>query len=367
MIGVSGHIVKSHLCAYSHAIDAPRQNDDNACQPGSIEGDAVDWQERYRLGFSWSHSRAELFEECQRRYYYRYYAPYGGNTPAETANRALLYRLGHLTSIPALVGSIVHDLARDALRRAQAGHLWPPTSYEASARALLSRALHASRKAAARLAAGEELRGSRLAALLDVHYLRQPFGTAEEEAALERVALYARALRDHPTFQEALTHADDLLSVDRFDRFTVLDVAVFAVPDAVQRRAEGRLRLIDWKTGAHVPEHLSRHARQLGVYALYAQKKWGVAAAQLECQVAELHSGAALAVPLDEETLRRTEAHIAASILAMRAPLRDAARNVAHSDDFLPLAAPHTPRQERPSACGGCPFQALCYAATEEG
>jgi hypothetical protein len=194
-----------------------------------------------------------------------------------------------------------------------------------------------------------------------VHYLGQPFGAAEEESALERAAFYARALRDHPTFQEALAHADDLLSVDRFDRFSLLDVAVFAVPDAVQRRPEGRLRLIDWKTGAHVPEHLAQYARQLGVYALYAQKKWGVTATQLECQVAELHSGAALEVPLDEEALQHAEARIAASILAMRAPLRDVARNVAHGDDFPPLAPPHTPPEERPSACQACLFRALCY------
>ena len=66
-------------------------------------------------------SRAVLFDECARKYYWRYYASYGGNAPWETRDRFLIYQLGRLTYIPILIGNIIHDLARDSLRRAAAG------------------------------------------------------------------------------------------------------------------------------------------------------------------------------------------------------------------------------------------------------
>ncbi len=319
----------------------------------------VSWLETYHVTLSWSHSRSRLFEECTRKYYWRYYAPYGGNTPQETIDRALVYLLGRLTTIPFLVGTIVHDLAREGLRAARDGHLWTPGTYAARARTSLTRALRASEKAAAQ----PSPRPGRGTVILDVHYYLQPFGPEEERTARERVEYYAQKLYQHPTFQSALENAQNLLAVERFYRFSVLDVPVYAVPDLVQRLDDGRLRLVDWKTGSGVRQQMEAYTDQLSVYALYAQRKWVVSARQIACEVAELHTGTTIGVPVSDEDLKRAEGRIAASIVAMQSRLRDLARNQAHRDDFPMLASPDAPRSQIPSLCLGCTYRLACYGA----
>ena len=85
------------------------------------------WLETYHLPFAWSHSRDLLFHLCRRQYYWRYYAPYGGNSPEEDGDGVIYYLLGRLTYISALIGITVHRVARDALQAARAGRPWEPS------------------------------------------------------------------------------------------------------------------------------------------------------------------------------------------------------------------------------------------------
>jgi CRISPR/Cas system-associated exonuclease Cas4 (RecB family) len=315
------------------------------------------WLDSYQVPFSWSHSRAQLYVECQRKYYWRYYAPYGGNAPDEPGERALLYFLGRLTNVAMLVGSTVHDLARDSLRSARAGRPWLPSVYEATAAALLSRAVRASRRAVER----GYRRLPHGVAVLEEHYFRRPFGAAEESAALQRAVLYAGQLRAHPLFQEAQEHAADLLSIDEFARLLLHGVTVHAVPDVLQRLPDGRLRVVDWKTGTSTRQWLGAHRRQLGVYALYVCGQWRVPAEAIVCQLAELHSGEVLDIPFTTADLEQTEVDIAASIEAMRGSLYDLDRNRARREDLPPLAPPDVPLGLLPGACRGCAYRQVCY------
>jgi len=320
-------------------------------------GYLVSWLEEIHRKLSWSHSRALLFEECPRKYYWRYYAPYGGNAPWETGNRETLYLLGRLTNVPMLVGTIVHSLARDALRSARDGHQWAEGTYSASAQALLKKALNASRKAAGRPPRGE----GQDTAVLEAHHYGQPFGPHELEAAMERAAFYGRKLYEHPAFRKALENPADLLAIDRFGRFTLLEVPVLAVPDLVQQEQGGLLRVIDWKTGNSVAGRLDTYARQLAGYALYVRHQWGAEAQQITCEVAVLQDGSTVSVPVTEETLRQTEGRIAASILEMQSRLRDLEKNQAHRDDFPMRPGSSASRGGVPAVCQWCSYKSACY------
>ncbi len=323
------------------------------------------WLDSYHIPFSWSYSRAELYAECRRKYYWRYYAPYGGNTPWERGDRALIYTLGRLTTLPMLIGSITHDLARDSLRSAAAGRAWLPAAYAASARALLDAGLRRSEKAARALrgAAQRQNTPGKGTVLLDTHYYGEPWSPADLDAALTAAAHYAEALRDHPLYQYTLAQPSDLLAADQFDAFRVSDTPVYAVPDAVQRLGNNRLRLVDWKTGRTVVAHAERHARQLLVYALYARSKWGVATNALECWIADLSTGESVSVSVDDEALRQMEDGIVASIAEMRALLRDSERNQAHADEFPMLSATQEEAADGlpPAACRRCMYRLACY------
>ncbi len=317
----------------------------------------MSWLEAIHRKLSWSHSRALLFEECPRKYYWRYYAPYGGNAPWETANREMLYLLGRLTNVPMLVGSIVHTLARDALRSARGGHRWAEGTFAASAQALLKKALNASRKAAGHPPRGE----GKDTAVLAAHHYGQPFGPQELQAAMERAAFYGRKLYEHPAFQRALENPAGLLAIDSYGRLTLLDVPVLAVPDLVQQEQDGSLRVIDWKTGNGVAGRLDTYARQLAGYALYARQQWGVEADQITCEIAVLQDGSTVSVPVTEETLRQTEGRIAASILEMQSRLRDLEQNQAHREDFPMRPGSVVSSGIAPTGCQWCAYKSVCF------
>ena len=318
----------------------------------------MSWLEEIHRKLSWSHSRALLLEECPRKYYWRYYAPYGGNAPWETENREGLYLLGRLTNVPMLVGSIVHALARDALRSARNGRHWAEGTYSASAQALLKKALNASRKAAGRPPRGE----GRDTAILEAHHYGQTFGAQELEAAMERAAFYGRKLYEHPSFQRALENPTGLLAIDQFGRFSLLDVPVLAVPDLVQQEQDGLLRVIDWKTGGSVAGRLDTYSKQLGGYALYARHQWGAESQQITCEIAVLQDGSTVRVPVTEETLQQTEGRIAASILEMQSRLRDLERNQAHRQDFPMEPGLGSSRKGMPASCQWCAYRSVCYS-----
>lgn len=58
----------------------------------------------------WSFSRYNTFSTCKRQYFYQYYGKYDSEYPV-----LKIEALKEMTSIPLEIGSIVHDLIRDAL------------------------------------------------------------------------------------------------------------------------------------------------------------------------------------------------------------------------------------------------------------
>jgi hypothetical protein len=66
--------------------------------------------------FTWSFSRRQTFESCRRRYWFRYYAFWGGwNRDApELARKA--YFFSKMASLAMLVGTAVHETIADVLR-----------------------------------------------------------------------------------------------------------------------------------------------------------------------------------------------------------------------------------------------------------
>ena len=71
--------------------------------------------------FSWSRSRAGMFEDCRRRYYYHYYGAWGGwesNAPPDVRH---LYVLKQLTGRQGWAGRTVHTTVELVLRALHAG------------------------------------------------------------------------------------------------------------------------------------------------------------------------------------------------------------------------------------------------------
>lgn len=311
------------------------------------------WLETYRLPFSWSHSRDQLFRLCQRHYYWRYYAPYGGNSPEEDGDRVLYYLLGWLTSIPALIGSTVHSVARDALTAARAGRPWEAGVYTATAEMLLRRSLIRSQK----ICEHPTVVVQRQTVLLLEHYYHQPLDVTQ---ALASVRDYTKALLAHPAFQRALADAQYLMLVDEVRRFDVGGVPVFCVPDVLMKSPDGSYWLVDWKTGSAVAENLEVARTQLALYALYLRQVEGARSEAIHCEVADLSHGAVYQWHLTAAQLEEAQERVIRSVAEMQQRLRDIAANQAHRDDYPQTSLSVT----ADSPCARCAFRKACFGLT---
>ncbi len=299
--------------------------------------------------FTWSKSRHEKFAECRRAYFYAYYGSWGGWEAESGTPTRELYVLKKLSSRWQWAGSVVHGTLKRMLQAARAtGTFWP-----------LEKTLERTR-----MRARSEWAWSR-----DKSYWREPsqiVGLVEHEygeavPAADWKKLYEqvvegslRAFYASPTLEVIRSLSrDQWLSVDELDSWDFEGTKIWVAVDFAFRDAEGRIHVIDWKTGK---ERDVDHT-QVGIYALYAQGKWSVPPEQVRGGLVYLvpngaPGGELVSVAADEAALAACRTEMRSSIATMRGVLTDPERNVANEASF--------PRLPERDSCRRCPFRRPC-------
>jgi hypothetical protein len=299
--------------------------------------------------FSWSKSRHEKFQECRRAYYFTYYGSWGGwEAPAGSDVREL-YVLKKLSSRWQWAGSLVHEALKRALTRAKGCGELPA----------LDRVLEQTRaRARGAWAASREKsywrEASRIVGLVE-HEYAEPVPDAEWKRLWDQVVEGSlRAFWASPVLEEIRrTPRDRWLTVDELDSWDFEGTKVWVAIDFAYRDADGRVHVLDWKTGK---ERGVDHV-QVGIYALYAAQKWGVATEAVTGGLVYLVAngvpgGERVSVAADRAALDRCTAEMRASIADMKGALAEPAKNVARIEAF--------PMLESRDACKRCPFRRPC-------
>lgn len=293
--------------------------------------------------FSWSRSRAVMFEECRRRYFYRYYGAWGGWEATAPAEVRRLYVLKQLTTRQGWAGRVVHEAIEMALKALHAERDLPEAW-------LLDETLRRMR---------QEWRFSR-----NGGYRERPKGDValfEHEYGVAVPDRTWQALRDHvlrclrnfhrlPLLREIrATPRQRWILIEDVRAFDFEGTPIYAAPDFGYWTAADRLALVDWKTGSPDPDET---AVQLGCYALYARDILEVPPESVDLLEVNLREGAVTVHPWDERRVAAMRDRLRLSIRAMKAWLRDADGNVAVLDDFE--------RTEDLRLCRWCNFRAVC-------
>jgi hypothetical protein len=287
--------------------------------------------------FSWSASRHDAFMRCRRRYFYSYYA--AGDDPEIT-------RLKRLSALPLWAGSVVHEVIEELLKtRAE---IPCPEEQEAIVRAAVhSRMLSEWRESEA---------GSPRFRLFE-HEYEQPIDPEDKKILVGTVMRSLRnffrcdALRDaYAAGRENWLTIEDLVS------FEVRGVPVFLRMDLAYRSRDGRVVIVDWKTGRGEGRF---NAVQLAGYALYAAERgWVSAPEEIVTELAYLVIPRYVRRSVDRRMLEHARAFIARSAGSMKALLLDPVANLARLEDF--------PMVDRPQACRRCNFRRLCFPREAE-
>ena len=295
--------------------------------------------------FSWSASRHDTFATCRRRYYYAYYA---ANEDPE------IKRLKKLSALPLWAGSVVHETIEAFLKSRDA--LPSPEEQEAIVKAAVhSDMLSAWRESEAGERSDEAGSASYPFRLFE-HEYQVPVEQEDKRLAVNTVMRSLRNFFKSETLREALAVGRERwLALEDLVSFQVGDVEVFLRMDLAFRARDGRVVIVDWKTGRAEGRF---NEVQIAGYALYAAAQGWVG--DPEEILTELNY---LVVPrsrrrtVKSQQLDHARSFIAKSARDMKALLLDPLANLARLEDF--------PMIDRPQVCRRCNFRRLCFPRAE--
>ncbi len=307
--------------------------------------------------FSWSYSAGTAFEQCRRRRYWDKYGKWGGwkKDAAPTTRQA--YLLSKMTSRHALAGDAVERGVEAMLTAARAGR---PMSVEAvfdkTLRPFLRSLWNESRTRAwqqdAKRCNLHEHYYPEFHPGKDGDYVRQVADIVKGCLANFEQRVLPR-LRDIPRESEVSV---DLPGRGDPEHFFLDGIKIYAIPDLVYRAGED-WHIIDWKSGSARAEH----RLQLGVYALWANRKHGVEPERIQVALEYLRDGATVCEPVDSAFLDKARASILTSIQDMADYLEngDLQRNAPRPRAEWDLAPDF-------NTCRLCPFLELCEPELKE-
>jgi CRISPR/Cas system-associated exonuclease Cas4 (RecB family) len=287
--------------------------------------------------FSWSASRHDTFASCRRRYYYSYYA---------AVEDEEIKRLKRLSALPLWAGSVVHDTIEWFLKKHDT--LPPPEEQDA----LIRRVVHTGM--------ASDWRESEMGSLrfhLFEHEYDVPVEQEDKRIAVNTVMRSLRGFFRSDTLQEALAVGRDRwLALEDLVSFHVGDVEVFLRMDLAFRDADGRVVIVDWKTGR-------REGRfseiQVAGYALYATEQgWATSPEEIATELNYLAIPRAVRRGVTQKGVDHARSFIRKSAGSMKALLVDPVENLARLEDF--------PMIDRPRVCRRCNFRKLCFPRAED-
>lgn len=292
--------------------------------------------------FSWSRSRDGLFQECRRKYFYHYYGAWAGWEADAPKEARTLYVLKQLSSRQQWAGKVVHEGIEWVLRALYEGRDLPEAWLVDETVRRMRREWKASNER-------QYWTNPKPGGLFE-HEYRIPVKPEDWQVLRDHVVRCLRNFYRLSLFADIRkTPRERWVMIEEIRAFDFEGTPVYGAPDFAYWTDEGRLALVDWKTGAPDPDS---SALQLGCYALYAREVLRVDPERVDLLEVNLREGVLQAHPWDAGRLEEVRGHLQLSIRAMRAYLKDPAANLALEENFE--------KTEDLRICRWCNFRSAC-------
>ena len=286
--------------------------------------------------FSWSLSRHDCFASCRRRYFYSYYA--AGDDPE-------ILRLKRLSALPLWAGSVVHETIEKILRT----HDRLPSDIEQEA--LVRSAVHSQM-----LGEWRESEAGSLRFRLFEHEYAVPVDPEDKKIAVGTVMRSLRNFFRSETLRQAFAAGRERwLTVEDLVSFRVGETTVYLRMDLAYRSSDGRVVIVDWKTGRSEGRF---NEIQLAGYALGAvEQGWVQEPEEIVTELAYLAIPRYVRRSVDRAKVAHARRFIEKSAGNMKALLLDPLANLARLEDF--------PMIDKPRVCRRCNYRRLCFPRDE--
>lgn len=210
--------------------------------------------------FSWSYSRGQTLIQCPRKYYYEYYGSYiGKNDPDGHQMLKAAYRLKHLTNIPNLLGSIVHE-----------ANSWVIERYIGK-RNLLTKADYQKfiqnkcKFLVTKMNIDDWWQNPTKHIMLKEIYKHKALSEAEFDEIAIRSEVCANNFYNSQTLSEIIKGNISIEEIEKLNNKLLLDETKIFVKIDLLFEKNSKWVIVDWKTGRDTGEE----RKQLLIYALY--------------------------------------------------------------------------------------------------
>ena len=308
-----------------------------------------------RNEFAWSKSKAKLFSDCKRKYWFGTYGKWNGWEAGADPRAKELYILSNLKNRWMWVGDVVHRSVAEILRAFRDGKDGDPPRVLGSVRNLMTGELSASQRKLYRLQGGHKL------CALREHEYDERLQDDAWESAIASAEQCVRNFIDSPLFAQlkSFPRGNWLAMDEKFQSFDLNGVKINLKIDAAHRVPNGGIRIIDWKAG-HSEDELGE--LQLAVYALYAVRQWNVLPDRVivgVCNLKQSPCGIQEQTPT-AQTLQEAEETVQDDVRKMENLLRSGRpANIAEEADYPVTAAPKD--------CQRCNFWKACPESPLKG
>jgi hypothetical protein len=307
--------------------------------------------------FTWSFSRRNTYQECQKKYWYTYYGSWEGwpktpydKRPSIDPLAAYLYAMKQMQSIPTFVGTVVHNTVEQFLKKVQVN------KERFTEEALIAHGVNLFSLGIEEAKTDKWKKAPKKHTNLFEYYYGAGLSDETIEKAKEKVTLALTNWNRSQIVRDLLFHpATSLLTIEALEFFQLDNQYKIIVVIDLALLWKGRTEnyiLFDWKTGSET----AKTEQQLYCYALFANKVWKVPLERIVLAPFYLVSntyykiGAGCERPIDPAVLIETEKQIVESCKEL----------VVLHQNQAPENFPYT---EERGKCQSCPFKQLCEKA----
>lgn len=299
----------------------------------------------------WSTTRARYLHDCERLFYFKAFGSWRGwehDAPQETREA---YRLGKLQARSAWAGDGVHHQIRREVERIRAGMELKLEGALGEMRAEMRRQWVHSKKSARSF----KFDDGGFWGLLEHEYgedvseeeWKRTWARAESSLTWWFESDFRRLIQETPP---AKWLATDPERGEKLVSFPVLPgVPSFGTPDFALESDDGKVHILDWKTGAAKPADVD----QILNYAALLQWKHKLEPERMLGQLVYLREQDWLDVPVTQGELDDFRGRVAQDVALMRSKLADPEKNV-------PLPMESFRQTSIASRCARCYFRRLC-------
>lgn len=304
---------------------------------------------QFKNELAWSWSRHQMFYQCSRKIYWQYYGCRDAKGEDAQKDALLAQRLKQIRSVAMLVGGSLHAVIGERLRmRADAPAPVPAALIQDEVERRVLKRLRESRNRD-----WERFGDPRHYSILFEDYYGSGVTDDDRDAALALVRECVNGFASSAYARRAFSVPKNRLRIIEPDfddmKIHIDGVLAYAAPDLVVEDRDGKLHVVDWKTG----KPRKANVAQLAVYGLYVSEKLGAPLERVTAHVVYLSTGQREMYDNVREGVAEAKRRVSTYVADVKSRLTDVENNIAGDITQFPMT-------ENRMLCRRCNFQDIC-------